>query len=102
VPHTARTPPTPVIRATQAPFQFAAGRAGGGDADLSQLGFRAGSSEPDANATQVLAPLAQALSERPQLALEVEGVSAAELDGPQLAAARLERELRQLAASEMR
>ena len=91
-----------VMRATQAPFKFIAGLAGGSDADLSQLGFSAGSSELDANATQVLSTLAQALSERPQLALEVEGVSAAELDGPQLAAARLERELRQLAASEMR
>ena len=91
-----------VLRATQAPFKFIAGLAGAGDADLSQLAFSAGSTELDAQTQQVLATLANALQERPQLLLEVEGISATDADGPILAAQRLEQEMRQLAASKMR
>ena len=91
-----------VLRATQAPFKFIAGLAGAGDADLSQLGFAAGSAELDPQARQALATLSSALQERPQLILEVEGNSAANADGPALAGQRLEYEMRQLAASKMR
>ena len=91
-----------VLRATQAPFKFIAGLAGAGDADLSQLGFAAGSAELDPQARQTLATLSSALQERPQLILEVEGNSAANADGPALAGQRLEYEMRQLAASKMR
>src|SRR5690606_17478870 len=91
-----------VMRATQAPFKFIAGLAGGGDADLSQLGFSAGSSGVGATATRRLPTLAQALGERPRLAREVEGVSAADRDWPPRAGARLGRDLRQLGPSERR
>ncbi len=91
-----------VLRATQAPFKFIAGLAGGGEADLSQLSFAAGSAELSPTARQSLNTLATALRERPQLILEVEGMSAASADGPVLAAQRLDQEQRQLAASKMR
>lgn len=91
-----------VLRATQAPFKFIAGLAGAGDTDLSQLGFAAGSAELNPEARQTLGTLSTALQERPQLILEVEGISAISADGPALAAQRLEHEMRQLAASKMR
>ncbi|MFA5677391.1 MAG: DUF748 domain-containing protein [Pseudomonas sp.] len=91
-----------VLRATQAPFKFIAGLAGAGDADLSQLGFAAGSIELDAPAQQILSTLSNALGERPQLVLEVEGVSSPFRDGPVLAARRMDQELHQLAAHKMR
>lgn len=91
-----------VLRATQAPFKFIAGLAGAGNTDLSQLGFAAGSAELNPEARQTLGTLSTALQERPQLILEVEGISAISADGPALAAQRLEHEMRQLAASKMR
>ncbi|SES36236.1 protein of unknown function [Halopseudomonas bauzanensis] len=91
-----------MLRATQAPFKFIAGLAGAGEADLSELSFAAGSAELDDQATKVLGTLSSALQERPQLILEVEGISATSADGPPLATQRLEREMRLLAASTMR
>lgn len=91
-----------ILRATQAPFKFIAGLAGSDDVDLSQISFQGGSTQLDAHALQTLATLVSALQERPQLILEVEGISAAGADGPALAAQRLEREMRQLAADNMR
>lgn len=91
-----------VLRATQAPFKFIARLAGDSQADLSQLSFAAGSSTLDPTTKQSLGTLAAALQERPQLILEVEGMSAATADGPILASQRLEQELHQLAASKMR
>ena len=91
-----------VLRATQAPFKFIAGLAGAGDADLSQLSFSPGSDQLNIQTQQVLNTLASALQERPQLILEVQGVSATDPDGPALAAVRLDQEMRQLAASKMR
>ncbi|XQE67949.1 DUF748 domain-containing protein [Pseudomonas sp. P3C3] len=81
-----------VLRAAQAPFKFIAGLVGGGDADLSQVQFAAGSDELDGTAQKTLDTLAAALKERPMLRLEVEGMSAAASDGPLLAEQRLERE----------
>lgn len=81
-----------VLRAAQAPFKFIAGLVGGGDADLSQVQFAAGSDELDGTAQKTLDTLAAALKERPVLRLEVEGMSAAASDGPLLAEQRLERE----------
>lgn len=91
-----------ILRATQAPFKFIAGLAGAGDSDLSQLSFDAGSAQLNPQASQTLETLAAALKERPQLSLEVEGISATAIDGPILATQRLEREMRQLASSQMR
>lgn len=83
-----------VLRAAQAPFKFIAGLVGGSESDLSQVQFAAGSSELDGNAQKALDTLAKALKERPVLRLEVEGRSAAAIDGPLLAEERLEREYR--------
>src|SRR5690606_15610491 len=91
-----------VLRATQAPFKFIGGLAGAGDNDLSQLSFGAGSDELDPRASQTLETLAAALKERPNLILEVEGTSAPVVDGPVLAAQRVDREIHQLAHSQMR
>lgn len=81
-----------VLRAAQAPFKFIAGLVGGGDTDLSQIRFAAGSDQLDGTAQKTLDTLAAALKERPVLRLEVEGMSAQSSDGPPLALARLERE----------
>jgi uncharacterized protein involved in outer membrane biogenesis len=83
-----------ILRAAQAPFKFIAGLVGGGDTDLSQVQFAAGSSELDEGAQKSLDTLSAALKERPVLRLEVEGMSAAASDGPLLAEQRLEREYR--------
>lgn len=83
-------------RAVQAPFKMLAGLVNGGsDADLSQVGFAAGSAELDEQARKALDMLATGLRERPGLLLEVEGMSAPELDGPLLGEQRLEREFQQ-------
>ncbi|GAB3483821.1 DUF748 domain-containing protein [Azotobacter salinestris] len=84
-----------VLRTAQAPFKFIAGLVDG-EADLSQVEFRPGSSELDATAQRNLDALGKALKERPQLRLEVEGMSAQASDGPLLAEQRLEREYREL------
>ena len=81
-----------VLRAAQAPFKFIGGLVGGGSSDLGQVQFAAGSSELDAAAQKSLDTLASALKKRPALLLEVEGTSARNSDGPQVAAQRLERE----------
>ena len=84
-----------VVRAAQAPFKFIAGLAGGSDADLSQVGFEPASSELDSEARKRLDTLASALKQRPALRLEVEGMSAAAVDGALLAEQRLQQEFRE-------
>ncbi|KIZ34665.1 DUF748 domain-containing protein [Stutzerimonas stutzeri] len=69
-----------VVRAAQAPFKFIAGLAGGSDADLSHVGFEPASSELDSEARK---------------RLEVEGMSAAAVDGALLAEQRLQQEFRE-------
>lgn len=85
-----------ILRATQAPFKFIAGLVGASDADLSQISFAPGSVELDTNALQALDTLANALNERPNLALEVEGTSAQDSDGQYIAERRLERAYQEL------
>lgn len=85
-----------VLRAAQAPFKFIGGLvAGGSDVDLSTVPFDAGSAELDADSRKTLDTLASALKERPQLRLEVEGLSAQRADGAILAEQRLQREFRE-------
>jgi len=84
-----------VVRAAQAPFKFIAGLAGGSDADLSHVGFDPASSELDSEARKRLDTLASALKQRPALRLEVEGMSAAAVDGALLAEQRLQQEFRE-------
>ncbi len=84
-----------IARAAKAPFNLLLGLAeDSGSAD--QIGFAAAATTLDEPARQRLDQLASALTERPELRLEVEGLSAASLDGPQLAEARLQREYQRL------
>jgi uncharacterized protein involved in outer membrane biogenesis/outer membrane protein OmpA-like peptidoglycan-associated protein len=82
-----------VLRAVSAPFKFIAGLvSGGSDVDISTVQFAPGVSNLDGPAESGLNTLAEALKQRPNLRLEVEGLSAAKADGPLLAEQRLHRE----------
>ncbi|MEN0107482.1 MAG: DUF748 domain-containing protein [Pseudomonas sp.] len=82
-----------VLRAVSAPFKFIAGLvSGGSDVDISTVQFEPGVSKLDSSAEGGLNTLAEALKQRPNLRLEVEGLSAAKADGPLLAEQRLHRE----------
>ncbi|MBA6420470.1 DUF748 domain-containing protein [Pseudomonas sp. 5Ae-yellow] len=85
-----------VGRAAQAPFKFIAGLVGGNEQDLSEVSFTAGRETLGSGAEATLTTLASALQQRPALTLEVEGVSSAAVDGPQLASERLVREYQRL------
>ena len=81
-----------IARAVQSPFKMLAGLAGRAETDLNEIPFEAASVNLTGEARQSLDTLAQALKNRPQLQLDVEGRSAVEIDGPSLSAQRLERE----------
>lgn len=76
-------------RAVSAPFNFIAGLANSNAQELSEVAFLPGQSVISPLAAKSLDTLAQALQERPQLRLEVEGSSRAELDAPILVQMRL-------------
>lgn len=78
-----------ITRAVSAPFNFIAGLANGNAQELSEVAFLPGEFSINPQAAKSLDTLAKALQERPQLRLEVEGGSRAELDGPLLADMRL-------------
>lgn len=78
-----------ITRAVSAPFNFIAGLVNGDANELSEVSFAAGSIRVSPAAAESLDTLAKALKKRPQLRLEVEGSSLAELDGPILANKRL-------------
>lgn len=82
-----------VVRAAAAPFKLLGGLVhGAGQEDLSNVDFAPGSAELDSTAQAGLLKLADALRQRPELRLEVEGTSAKSSDGSLLARQRLERE----------
>ncbi len=81
-----------VLRAVQAPFKLIAGLANGSEAELDKVPFAAGSSALSEAARDNLAKLGQALQQKPELRLEVEGMSVAAVDGAPLAERRLARE----------
>lgn len=84
---------TLVLRAAQAPFKFIAGLVSGADdVNLDRVQFSAGNADLDPQAQGVLNTLAKALKQRPNLRLEVQGISAQAADGPLLAEQRLQRE----------
>ena len=85
-----------VVRAVQAPFKFIAGLVGGSEQDLSEVAFPAGTNTLNSDAQSTLTTLATALQERPVLTLEIEGMSSAQADGPQLASERLNHEYQQI------
>lgn len=78
-----------ITRAVSAPFNFIAGLANGDAQELSEVTFVPGEFVINPQAAKNLDTLAQALKQRPQLRLEVEGGSLAALDGPILAEMRL-------------
>ena len=78
-----------ITRAASAPFNFIAGLANGKGEELNEVVFMPGEFSVNPEAAKGLDQLAQALTERPQLRLEVEGGSLAKLDGPILAQMRL-------------
>ena len=84
-----------ILRATQAPFRFIAGLVGGSQADLDRIGFAAGSADLAEDMQKQLDTLAKALTERPNLALEIEGMTDPATDAVALASARLERACRE-------
>ena len=84
-----------VVRAAQAPFKFIAGMASGNDTDLSRIGFGPASSDLDSEARKALDTIASALKQRPGLRLEVEGMSAAPIDGPLLAERRMQQDFQE-------
>lgn len=83
-------------RAVTSPFRMLAGIGKGGDRDLGQVPFVAGSAELGPQARDSLDSLAAALLERPMLRLNIEGTSAASLDGPAVAEHMLIRRLQEL------
>lgn len=90
-----------VLRAVQAPFKFIGGLVGGSDVDLSTVVFDAGSTDLDAAARKGLDTLADALKQRPELRLEVQGIASAKADGPILAEQHLEEAYKQARYAEL-
>ena len=78
-----------ITRAVSAPFNFIAGLANSNAQELSDVVFSPGMFAISPDAAKSLDTLAQALKQRPQLRLEIEGGSLLELDGPPLAQMRL-------------
>lgn len=78
-----------ITRAVSAPFNFIAGLANSNAQELSDVVFSPGTFAISPDAAKSLDTLAQALKQRPQLRLEIEGGSLLELDGPPLAQMRL-------------
>ena len=81
-----------IVKAATAPFALLGHLFGGGE-HLNIVEFAAGSAELDRPAKEQLASLVKALTERPQLKLDVPIVFSRGLDRPQVAAARLRQEL---------
>jgi hypothetical protein len=81
-----------IEKAATAPFALLGHLFGGGE-HMNIVEFAAGSAELTPPAQSQLAALTKALSERPQLKLDVPIVASARLDRPQLARAQLTREL---------
>ena len=78
-----------ITRAVAAPFNFISGLVSGSSEELNEVVFGPGEFAINPEAAKGLDTLAKALADRPQLRLEVEGGSLAQLDGPILAEMRL-------------
>ena len=85
-----------LTRAVSSPFKMLAGIGKAGDKDLGQIPFAAGSPGLNPDAIAALDSLADALQQRPMLKLNIEGTSAAVLDGPALAERVLERRYQEI------
>lgn len=81
-----------ITKAVTAPFKLLAGLVGS-NADLENVAFAPGSAAIDRAATDALNALAEALAQRPQLNLRIEGGSDPTLDGRALREASIEQDL---------
>jgi uncharacterized protein involved in outer membrane biogenesis len=87
-----------LMKAVTAPFALL-GHAFGGGSDLDHIDFAPGSASLLPAAQTRVAALAKALTQRPQLKLQVPGAFALEVDGPALAQRQLRQQLIALARS---
>ncbi len=85
-----------LTRAVSSPFRMLAGIGKAGDRDLGQIPFSPGNPALQEEASAMLDSLAEALQQRPMLKLNIEGTSAATLDGPALAERVLHRRYQEL------
>jgi hypothetical protein len=81
-----------ITKAVTAPFKLLAGLVGS-DADLENIAFAAGSTQLSPEGDEALRALAEALQQRPQLSLRVEGYADPVADGQALREQRLREEL---------
>ena len=81
-----------IVKAATAPFALLGHLFGGGE-HMNVVEFAAGSAELDKAAQERLTGVAKALKERPQLKLDVPIVYERNIDGPRMAAGRLNNEL---------
>lgn len=89
-----------IVRAVSAPFKMLSGLTGS-NLDLSQVGFAAGSAELTPESQAILDNLAQALLQRPELKLNIEGTSSAFFDGPSVAEKNLDHKIQLLWRAEL-
>jgi hypothetical protein len=82
-----------LTRVVTAPFRLLAGLAGSSMADLEQVWFAYGQAEPDEAQRDILAKLAKALQQRPELRLEIAGAADEVRDRAALAEQTLLRQL---------
>jgi len=82
-----------IMKAVTAPFSLLASAIGGGE-ELGFIAFTAGGAELQSAGRDKLDKLAQALTDRPGLQLEVRGAASPEADRRALAAARLNHQIR--------
>ncbi len=91
-----------VTKLVTSPFSALAALVGGGQADLSMVEFKPGTSELLPDSSQRFVLLAKSLGQRPSLRLDLEGVAEPDADGPALRRAAFERELKHAKAASMR
>lgn len=84
-----------ITRAASAPFKLL-GNLTNNKQDLSQVSYLAGQDSLNEASKQALNSLAQALKQRPQLKLNIEGTSSAAFDGPLVAQNYLHRRIQEL------
>ena len=73
-----------LVKIASSPFRALAALVGAGEDNLDTVSFASGSAKLPPPEAEKLVSLAQALTERPQLALEVQGQFSSEADGPVL------------------
>ncbi len=89
-----------LTKVISAPFNAIAALIGS-DEDVSKITFSAGKAELTAEQSQKLDELANALTQRPALRLEIEGTAYSNLDWPQMQTAALDKKILQLRINEL-